>query len=57
MMDEMESLQETELLTTQATPNNTKQHLQPLSRPSHYYTTNTNTSTSTKCYDTSKIYI
>ena len=36
-MDEMEDLQETKLLTTQATPNNTKQHLQPPSPPSHYY--------------------
>ena len=33
-MDEMRNLQETELLTTQARPNNTKHPLQP---PSHYY--------------------
>src|ERR1700736_3280502 len=36
-IDGMMNLQETELLTTQARPNNTKHPLHPPSPPSHYY--------------------
>ena len=43
-MDDVKNLQETELLTTQATPNNIKHPLQPPSPPSHYYTGNTGNS-------------
>ena len=39
-MDDVKNLQETGLLTTQATPNNIKHPLQPPSPPSHYYTGN-----------------